>query len=183
MSATTQAAIDVLAERQRQISAEGWTPEHDDEHDPGELSAAASAYALAAADKVHPQSQGDGGFETKAPAVWPWSDIWWKPGRDPRRMLVKAGALILAEIERQDRAGGRPQLMQVSTTSVLVGQILVMATLLERALGVVKNVEAEGSDEDEQLQELIEAGEDAIATVLTQHAMQQAPASVAHHPV
>lgn len=61
--------------------------------------------------------------------------------------------------------------MQVSTTSVLVGQILVMAALLERALGVVKNVEAEGSDEAEQLQELIEQGEEAIATVLREHAM------------
>lgn len=71
----------------------------------------------------------------------------------------------------------------VSTTSVLVGQILVMAALLERALRVVKNVEAEGSDEEEQLQELIEAGEDAIATVLTQHAMPQAAPTVAHHLV
>lgn len=72
--------------------------------------------------------------------------------------------------------------MQVSTTSVLVGQILVMAALLERALRVVKNVEAEGSDEEELLQELIDQGEDAIATVLTQHAMPQAAQAVAHHP-
>jgi len=34
----TAAARDVLAERQRQIAVEGWTPEHDDRHDPGELS-------------------------------------------------------------------------------------------------------------------------------------------------
>lgn len=31
-NAQTAAARDVLAERQRQISAEGWTPQHDDEH-------------------------------------------------------------------------------------------------------------------------------------------------------
>jgi hypothetical protein len=73
--------------------------------------------------------------------------------------------------------------MQVSTTSVLIGQILVMAALLERALRVVKNVEAEGSDEDEQLQELIDQGEDAIATVLKQHAMQQTEQPVSHQPV
>lgn len=30
--AISQAALDVLAERQRQISAEGWEPEHDDSH-------------------------------------------------------------------------------------------------------------------------------------------------------
>jgi hypothetical protein len=62
--------------------------------------------------------------------------------------------------------------MQISTTGVLVGQILVMATLLEKALRVVKNVEAEGSDEGELLQGLIDQGEAAIATVLTEHAMQ-----------
>lgn len=31
-SMPTQAAVDVLAERRRQIEAEGWTPDHDDEH-------------------------------------------------------------------------------------------------------------------------------------------------------
>jgi hypothetical protein len=100
---TTQAARDVLAERQRQISAEGWTPEHDDEHDSGELAAAASAYALAASDELHPASQGDGNFKEQPPPMWCWAAEWWKP-TGVRRMLVKAGALILAEIERYDRA-------------------------------------------------------------------------------
>jgi len=61
--------------------------------------------------------------------------------------------------------------MQISTTGALVGQILVMAALLEKALNVVRNVEAEGSDEAEELQALIDQGEAAIATVLTEHAM------------
>ena len=109
------AASDVLAERQRQINAEGWAPDHDDEHDGGELAAAGAAYALHAADYLNPHSQGDGGDE--APDCWPWHDAiagrgegqektkpaWWKPGA-PRRNLIKAGALILAEIERLDRA-------------------------------------------------------------------------------
>lgn len=34
---------------------------------------------------------------------WPWSRAWWKPA-SRRRCLIKAGALILAEIERIDRA-------------------------------------------------------------------------------
>ncbi|MEG2267851.1 MAG: DUF550 domain-containing protein, partial [Acinetobacter sp.] len=38
------AANDIIAERQRQISEEGWTPEHDDEHDKGELAMAAVCY-------------------------------------------------------------------------------------------------------------------------------------------
>lgn len=111
----TPGGRDVLAERQRQITAEGWAPDHDDEHDGGELAAAGAAYALHAADYLNPHSQGDGGDE--APTCWPWHDAvagrgegpertkpaWWKPG-SPRRDLIKAGALILAEIERLDRA-------------------------------------------------------------------------------
>lgn len=87
----------IAAERQRQIAKEGYSAEHDDEHE-WELSAAASAYALAAADDLCPTSQGDGGYSEKPPAMWPpgWE---WKP-TDPKRMLVKAGALIVAEIDR-----------------------------------------------------------------------------------
>ena len=89
--ALTQAARDVLAERQRQIIDEGWTPEHDDkEHLPGELALAAASY-LCADERDAP------------PAIWPWDWSWWKP-RDRRRNLIKSGALILAEIERIDRA-------------------------------------------------------------------------------
>lgn len=32
--------------------------------------------------------------------------MWWKPGA-PRRMLIKAAALIVAEIERLDRAAAK----------------------------------------------------------------------------
>ncbi|VTR01520.1 hypothetical protein [Pseudomonas aeruginosa] len=110
-----KAWLDVQAERRRQVEAEGWTPEHDDEHDSGELAAAGAAYALHAADHLNPYSQGDGGDE--APSCWPWHDgiagrgegpektepAWWKPST-PRRDLVKACALALAEIERLDRA-------------------------------------------------------------------------------
>lgn len=92
----TPAEHDVLAERQRQMSVEGWTPEHDDEHDDGSLAAAAACYAL-----------GDQAGEI--PAGWPqsWDDSWWRPSAGERRNLVKAGALILAEIERLDRAALR----------------------------------------------------------------------------
>jgi hypothetical protein len=88
------AARDVLAERQRQISVEGWTPEHDDEHDSAEMAQAAACYALNAAEQR---------FTWPFDTLWPWSKDWWKP-KTPRRDLVRAGALILAEIERLDRA-------------------------------------------------------------------------------
>ncbi|HFP9442292.1 TPA: hypothetical protein ACHOZM_004994 [Raoultella ornithinolytica] len=89
----TAAATDVLAERQRQITAEGWTPGHDDEYEHGELADAAGCYALSSEL-----------FDCagEPPRPWPWPDEWWKP-TNRRRDLVKAGALILAEIERIDR--------------------------------------------------------------------------------
>ena len=90
----TQAAQDVLAERRRQAESEGWTPEHDDEHDDGELARAAAVYANPGYWDVFGCGQYIG---------WPWAASWWKP-RDARSNLVKAGALILAEIERLDRA-------------------------------------------------------------------------------
>ncbi|EPR5661127.1 hypothetical protein ACU674_003771 [Klebsiella quasipneumoniae] len=90
----TAAAADVLAGRQRQVTAEGWTAERDDGYQNSELADAAACYA------IHAHNQG---FST--PAHWPWSQDWWKQ-TSPRRDLVKAGALILAEIERLDRAAG-----------------------------------------------------------------------------
>ena len=90
------AVADVITERQRQVRVEGWTPEHDDAHHPGELASAGGCYALFS--RTHP-----GGM---CPGEWPWAAAWWKPG-DTRRNLVKAGALILAEIERIDRAAAK----------------------------------------------------------------------------
>jgi hypothetical protein len=90
-----QAARDVLAERRRQIESEGYTPAHDDEYDEGEMARAAACYALSAV--------GVKGNDIAQLRFWPWADEWWKPS-DPRRDLVKAAALILAEIERIDRA-------------------------------------------------------------------------------
>jgi hypothetical protein len=90
----TPAARDVLAERQRQVTAEGWTPEHDDEHANGDLALAAAWYAASA---------GGVPWSDDVPSFWPWADQWWKP-TTPRRDLVKARALIIAEIERIDRA-------------------------------------------------------------------------------
>lgn len=89
------AATDVLAERHRQITSEGWTPEHDDEHVDGQIAEAAAAYAYYAHDPSY----------DIAPSMWPWVATAWKH-TNPRRDLVKAGALIIAEIERIDRAAG-----------------------------------------------------------------------------
>jgi len=87
---------DIAAERRRQIEVETWTPGHDDQHDKGEMAHAAGCYALA----NHRRMVWIGGNEF--PDLWPWHKRWWKPG-DRRRDLIKAGALIVAEIERLDR--------------------------------------------------------------------------------
>ena len=90
-----RAWLDVMGERTRQMAVEGWTPEHDDKHDQAQMAGAALCYL--AEDIPHwARSQAQGCY-------WPWDAEWWKPA-DRRRNLVKAGALILAEIERLDRA-------------------------------------------------------------------------------
>jgi hypothetical protein len=80
---------EIAAERRRQVEAEGWTPEHDDEHGNAELAAAAAAYIRHAANFTGiPNSAGY--RLANVPAGWPWHVSWWKP--------------IVAEIERLDRA-------------------------------------------------------------------------------
>lgn len=89
-----RAWLDVMGERTRQMAVEGWTPEHDDKHEDGQIGFAAACYAVAGAQ--------DDGPGAPLPLRWPWHSAWWKP-TDRRRDLIKAGALILAEIERLDR--------------------------------------------------------------------------------
>lgn len=96
-----QAWIDVQEERRRQITAEGWTPEHDDEHADGQMAQAAGCYALHAGGIG---TDWPDGRQNGSALFWPWDKDSWKP-TTPRRDLVKACALALAEIERLDRAG------------------------------------------------------------------------------
>ncbi|AVS68169.1 hypothetical protein C8245_23120 [Paracidovorax avenae] len=88
----TQAARDVLAERRRQVEAEGWTSEHDDQYPPGTMARAAGCYATI---NTYP-----------TPTMWPWAPEWWKP-RDDRSNYVRAAALLIAELESLDRAAAR----------------------------------------------------------------------------
>ncbi|MCF3953479.1 hypothetical protein L2D71_22755 [Pseudomonas aeruginosa] len=95
-----KAWLDVQAERRRQITAEGWTPKHDDEHADGQMAQAAGCYALHAGGIG---TDWPDGRQNGAALFWPWDKDSWKP-TTPRRDLVKACALALAEIERLDRA-------------------------------------------------------------------------------
>lgn len=90
----TSALLAIRDERRRQIEVEGFNSTHDAEHSIGELERAGACYALsAAADRRL--------YAESPPPFWPWSDAWWKP-KAPRQDLVRAGALILAAIEKID---------------------------------------------------------------------------------
>ncbi len=105
---------DIAAERRRQVEGEGWTIEHDDGHSDGELAQAAGCYALYSGGYRSFTMRFGSGGDAKTPGVvprgWPfgWAAESWKPS-GARRDLVKAGALIVAEIERLDRAEAAKQ--------------------------------------------------------------------------
>lgn len=103
----SKAFSDVLTERGRQMTEEGWTFEHDDQHKNGEMARAAACYAWAAAlsnDVRALMSDTEWSEAVVFRRLWPWDAAWWKP-KDRRRDLVRAAALIVAEIERLDRRG------------------------------------------------------------------------------
>jgi hypothetical protein len=86
---------------ERQVEGEGWTTEHDDTHTDGEMSAAAAAYAFSAFIGMSYRA-----FAAEPIGFWPWDVEWWKP-KTPREDLVRAGALIAAEIDRLDRMAAK----------------------------------------------------------------------------
>lgn len=89
----------ITEERQRQIEKEGWTPEHDDGHDGGELSMAAVAFA-AHPTKVYTKEDFAERFDFRR--VLPFGERGHFK-KDELRNLVIAGALIAAEIDRIQR--------------------------------------------------------------------------------
>lgn len=95
------AAFDIVRERRRQID-KGFTPEHDDEHVNDQIAAYAALYAMPEAARDWDASS-TGYGDTLGEAMTPYR--WYMPSFGDRRdQLVKAGALLLAEIERLDRA-------------------------------------------------------------------------------
>lgn len=109
----SKATIDILNERDRQVNDEGWTSAHDDQHIDFSLSRAAIAYATCAAvgpiDRTILDAHGAAGATSAVKALWPigWSTRWFKP-TSRRRDLIKAAALLIAEIERLDRMEPQP---------------------------------------------------------------------------
>jgi hypothetical protein len=118
MGPTTRAIQDIEVERRRQKRVEGWTEAHDDTHDAGEMARAAAVYAYTSTLSEAQAAAWQERLRKPPPAVtfrgetfiapgilralWPWAPEWFKP-KNRRRDLVRAGALIVAEIERIDR--------------------------------------------------------------------------------
>lgn len=88
----------IAEERKRQIEVEGWTKEHDVEHVNDSLALAAVCYAIPSELRHYSYCPL---IKERVPDFWPWEKEWWKPCPEDRiRELVKAGALIAAEIDR-----------------------------------------------------------------------------------
>jgi len=78
----------ILEERYRQVLNEGYNISHDLQHNRKELGEAALCYLSSYLEN-----------DMVMPVNWPFESSWWKP-TDRIKNLVKAGALIAAEIDR-----------------------------------------------------------------------------------
>lgn len=109
--ALSDAARDVLTERRRQITTKGWDHVHDDAQRNDEIAAFAAVYAMPEGARDWPAKE-TGFGRTFAEALIP---LCWEPKfGDRRRDLVKAAALLVAEIERIDRAAIAASEMEAS---------------------------------------------------------------------
>lgn len=85
----------IKEERERQITEEGYTLEHDKMYnDPKDMVMAACIYASLGLDKNM-----DHEFIHDMEDAWPWDLKYFKP-KDQIRNLVRAGALIAAALDR-----------------------------------------------------------------------------------
>ncbi len=96
----------IAKERKRQTDKLGWSPEHDDHHDGGELALVAACYA--SPERLYVRREYAAGLSFDDPFPGHWPDARPHNGnvlKDPTdaqavRLLEKAGALIAAEIDR-----------------------------------------------------------------------------------
>ena len=78
------------------------TASHDDTHQHAEIASAGRCYLGHAIGLAYGMPR-----QTSVPREWPWERTAWKPSETPIHDLVKAGALIAAEIDRLLRADMR----------------------------------------------------------------------------
>jgi hypothetical protein len=120
--ATEQSGVDLIAQARAKHETKGWTAEHDDGHSAGELAMAAACYA--APERIYVERHGTDHISLIDP--WPFRFQPTRSGRggtdwdkrkhgganfvqapetqDRLELLIAAGALIAAEIDRLKRA-------------------------------------------------------------------------------
>lgn len=94
----------IAQERRRQIEGERFDPTADQQYHQGELAQAAACYVRLEAMRSVAATVPGTAVDDRVPPEWPWARCWWKP-KDRRSNLVRAGALIAAELDRMDREG------------------------------------------------------------------------------
>lgn len=104
----SKAIEDVIVERKRQVEEEGWTHAHDDLNVHGQLPLLAALYALPYDVEINGEKLIKQDDHIKLDMILDIGLGWnTKPEPDQRKRLIKAGALILAEIERLDRLASK----------------------------------------------------------------------------
>lgn len=96
----------IAQERRGQIEREGYNPDDDLRYRHGELARAADCYVRLEAMRSLAETVPGTSVDDRVPPEWPWDAEWWKP-KGRRDNLVRAGALIAAELDRMDREEGR----------------------------------------------------------------------------
>lgn len=104
------ALVRIVRERARQEIREGYTLEHDDEHDQGQMAVLSAFYAISSLRPISLSVN----IQNLALAINALADElekvygWEVKPKDPIRDLERAGALILAELERRLRLDVQP---------------------------------------------------------------------------
>lgn len=92
----------IAQERERQVKKEKWDSAHDDRHTDGSLAAAAATYALNAVESRSHEPVKRHVLAAAVNVLWPWHPQEHKV-KSTKRNLVRAGALIAAELDRLNR--------------------------------------------------------------------------------
>lgn len=108
----SQGMFDVVSERISQEVENHYSEESDDHQNQLQLLIAAVSYCLYPPDNdlernamttfFYPATESTGDIKRVSEQLWPWDSNTFKP-RDRRNNLVRAAALIMAEIDRMDR--------------------------------------------------------------------------------
>lgn len=90
---TVEILCEIFDERVHQVEVKGWTAEHDDRHTSGELAQGAACYAMYPRLREY--------LERNGHEMWPFDTS--PKFKSRREDLIRAAAMIVAEIERLDR--------------------------------------------------------------------------------